>query len=452
MPGTLVILSLFACGPEDDTTPSTDATTWYVDPLEDGQTGSGTAGDPYRLLQQAIESAADGDTLLLLAGTHRAEVVDWIDPTCGNCEDADFRVDIPISLGFHIAGKVVHIRGDSRTDTILETGAGYGVLFENAGSSSIENLTITGGVRDADGQATDAAIVVRHTELLVQNVTILDNNDLYTGDPDPVVGLIGIAGREGAVLTVVGCTIENTSWDGIALYRGDPEIPGSSVVATIVDNTIGCSEDCVFYNNGRGVGIGVTWDAQATIVNNRVHDFWKGIGSFGTSQVEVHNNIVEDQYGWGIIASGYSHMTATNNVVARTGNTGMAAWDATPTGSFVNNIVTGSGWVDEWVGLQTGVWMNATGDFTLAYNDIWDNTGENVCTGGYPGTTACTPIAFEGIDGNLSVDPLWVDDLNYALDDGSPLIDQGHPEILDTDGSRSDLGVHGGPAAGSTTL
>ena len=32
---------------------------------------------------------------------------------------------------------------------------------------------------------------------------------------------------------------------------------------------------------------------------------------------------------------------------------------------------------------------------------------------------------------------------------GSPLVDAGDPGLLDPDGSRSDIGVHGGPAAGN---
>jgi len=275
--GSLLVVSGCPAGDDDatgdDDTTDPGPTTHYVDDLDDGQTGTGTLDDPFRDLQDAIDAAGDGEIIHILEGLHVAAVAEAVDPTCGNCNDLEFRQDIPISLGFHISGKSLQIEGASRTDTIVDTGAGYGLLFEDAGSSTIENLTITGGIRDADGKATDAAIVVKYTDLTVRGVDILDNDDLYDGKPDPVVGIIGIAGREGAVLTVVGCSIINCSWDGIALYRGDPEVPDSGPVATIVDNTIGCTEGCIFYSTGRGVGIGITWDARATIVNNRVHDY-----------------------------------------------------------------------------------------------------------------------------------------------------------------------------------
>jgi len=140
-------------------------------------------------------------------------------------------------------------------------------------------------------------------------------------------------------------------------------------------------------------------------------------------------------------------MEVINNVIYHIGNCGLAAWDSSASGLFINNIVTECGEVDEWVCKQTGVWMNSM-SFEFAYNDIWGNTGEQVCSGGVPDGADCSPIEFDGIDGNLSVDPEFTDTSEFELSPGSQLIDQGDPDILDTDGSRSDMGVHGGPNAG----
>ena len=443
------LLLVVACSEEAPEEEGEESTILFVDDLGDDATGSGSKADPFRKLQTAIDHALDGDTILLEEGIHRADASVDIDPTCGNCDDASFRTEIEITVGFKVESKSVHLVGASREGSVLETGAGYGLYFIEAGDSSVRNLTVTGGTRDADGQATDAAIVVKHTVLTVDQVDIVENNDLYTGEPDPVVGVIGIAGREGAVLTVTGSRILDTSWDGIALYRGDPDIPDSGPQATIINNTIGCTKRCVFYENGRGVAIGITWDASAEVINNHLHDFWKGIGSFGTSEALVRNNVVRDMYGWGIIVSSDSTMVAENNIVLGSGNVGMAAWDSAASGRFANNIVTGNGVQDEWVAKRTGVWMNSDG-VELAYNDIWDNLGQEVCTGGQPGGSDCTPVEFEGLQGNVSVDPFFVDTLDFDLESTSPLIDAGDPELLDGDGSVSDLGIHGGPSAGRT--
>jgi len=141
-------------------------------------------------------------------------------------------------------------------------------------------------------------------------------------------------------------------------------------------------------------------------------------------------------------------MDAINNVITHNGTTGLAAWDSAATGRFINNVVTDNGWYsEEWVGKKTGIWMNSE-NVELAYNDVWGNEEEDVCSGGYPGSTACTAIEFIDQDGNLSVDPEFTDEADFALDSGSPLIDAGDPAILDTDGTVSDMGAHGGPDAG----
>jgi len=432
-------------GCEPPAPPESPPTVIYVSDIGDGEVGQGTLEDPFRSLQDAIDAAEDGLTLQVATGTYEASPSEGIDPTCGNCADDEYRSDIPVTFGFRVVGKGLQIRGESREDTVLVTGAGYGVYFEDAGSSSLESLTVTGGVRDLDGRATDAAVVVRYTELTVRDVDILENDNLYEPEPgeeDPVVGVMGITGREGARLTVLQSRVLDSSWDGIALYRSDPEVADSEPRALVIDTVVGCTRDCVS-TAGRGVGIASTWDSQLEVVGCEVHDYWKGIGTFGNSSALLVNNLVRDQVGWGLIVSGESTAEVHNNVVADNGTTGLAAWNSGISGSFVNNIVTGNGWnSDEWVGKRTGVWMNGEVDF--AYNDVWDNALFDMCTG-YPD---CTALEFEGLEGNLSVDPDYEDGTAGSIAASSPLVDAGDPGILDVDGSRSDLGLDGGPHAG----
>jgi len=421
----------------------------HVDDLGDGKTGSGTAADPYRELQTAIDQAPDGATLLIHAGTYTATPVPYADPTCGNCDDAEFTKGASATRGFLVTGKGLHLVGEGADKTVLVTGAGYGLLFDDAGSSSVRALKVTGGVRDADGNATDAGIVARKTTLLVQDASISGNDDLYSGpEPDPVVGVGGIFGREGSKLTIRDSVVEDNSWDGIALYRGIPGVPDSGPTALVQNCRIGCTSGCV-NTRGRGAGIGVTWDAKLTALGNVVHHYWKGIGSFGTTEVHVRNNVVRDQHGWGIVATGSSTMHAINNVVIGNGTTGMAAWSSGAKGSFVNNIVVGNGIATtEWVGKKTGLWFNASAaSFKVAYNLIYDNQDFDACTGGTPEGDPCVPVPFVGINGNLSEDPKLVGGGDLHLQPGSPAIDAGDPAISDLDGSRSDIGVHGGPDA-----
>ncbi len=52
--------------------------------------------------------------------------------------------------------------------------------------------------------------------------------------------------------------------------------------------------------------------------------------------------------------------------------------------------------------------------------------------------------------GNISMDPMFVDLVDYALDMGSPCIDAGDPAVVfnDPDGTTNDMGRTGGPLAG----
>ena len=420
----------------------------HVDDLNDGKKGSGTTADPYRELQVAIDAAPNGATLLIHAGTHKAKAVAYADPTCGNCSDADFSKGASATRGFLVKGKKLHLVGQGPAKTVLQTNAGYGLLFDDAGNSSVRQLKVTGGKRDADPQATDAGIVVRKTTLYVQRISVSGNDDLYSGTPDPVVGVGGIFGREGAVLTILDSVIEDNSWDGIALYRGIPKQADSGARATVRNCRIGCTSGCIT-KRGRGAGIGATWDSVLIAEGNVIHHYWKGIGTFGTSHAVVDNNVVRDQHGWGIIASGNSMLNATNNTVVRNGTTGMAAWSSTVTGSFVNNIVSGNGIATkEWVGKKTGIWFNAPASaFKLSYNLVHGNSGNDVCKGGTPEGTACSAIKYAGVDGNLAKDPQFVSATDLHLKQGSPAINAGDPSIKDSDGTRSDMGAFGGPGA-----
>ncbi len=368
-------------------------------------------------LQSVINYATDGDTILLSGKNFAASRTPFIDPLCANCEDAQTEVDA--SYGFIIRNKALTIVGRDRATSRLLTGAGYGVYFENSDGSILKNLTITGGRRDADGNATDAGVVVRNSRVLIEGVIIRDNDDRAD---DLVVGIGGVVGREGAEIEVRNCEILNVGWDGVALYRG--------ASATVTDCLI---------KDGRGAGIGVTWDATCFAYRNEVSGFWKGIGAFGASWVIARNNLVRDNLGWGVIATGQSYMDITNNVIYHNGNCGVAPWSSNSRGRIVNNIIAKNGRKDQWVCPCVGVWNYGDwakwefsnnivwGNEQGEYEDIWDQTGLN---------------------GNLSTDPQFVDEVEFRLNGDSPARHAGDSTIFNRDGSISHIGLFGGAQAG----
>jgi len=367
-------------------------------------------------LETAIAIAEDGDTIILGPGTWSASPEPLTESLCGNCED--HRTPVEATTGYVVRGKAVTIVGAGAGRTRLETNAGYGLYFEDSGGSIVSDLTITGGVRDSDGAATDAAVVARRSRVTLTRLAIVDNTDRAE---DIVVGIGGVMGREGALLTIVDCEISNNGWDGVALYRG--------ASAVITDNHI---------SRGRGAGIGITWDAAAIVYRNEISEYWKGIGTFGSSRAVLRGNIVRDNLGWGVVATGTSTMEASNNVIARNGNCGFALWSDTASCVFTNNVVTGNGRREEWVCPQVGIWMN--GDVSRAlfeHNDVWGNVEENYRNMEDP----------TGASGNISTEPAFAGSLDFRPLPASPLIDAGSPLFTDPDGSRSDIGAYGGPAA-----
>jgi hypothetical protein len=368
-------------------------------------------------LQSVINYAKNNDTIVLAAKTFEAKPTAFAEPLCGNCLDP--KTEVRASYGFIVKGKSLVVIGHDRQGSRLVTNAGYGLYFENSPNSEVRNLIITGGKRDPDGNATDAAVVVRNSRVHIEDVDIRDNDHRID---TVVVGVGGIFGREGAEITIRGCNLINNGWDGIALYRG--------AVATITDCLI---------KDGRGAGIGVTWDASCVAYRNEITGYWKGIGAFGASWVIARNNLVHDNLGWGMIATGQSYMDMTNNVVYHNGNCGVAPWSTESRGRIVNNIITENGWRDQWVCPCVGVWNYGDwAKWTFAFNIVWNNKA-----GEYQDIWDQT-----GINGNLNVDPLFVGNGDFHLQTDSPALHAGDTLIYNTDGSVSHIGLYGGPQAG----
>ncbi|HEX6588431.1 MAG TPA: right-handed parallel beta-helix repeat-containing protein [Longimicrobiales bacterium] len=288
------VFGLTACGRPDVRVPDPQPDTVRLDVSDTTlQLGGGMTPELMgTLLRQVTDAIDEGAQIRLLPGRYVLAPVAFTDTACGNCEDAS--EDVPATYGLRITGRRVRLIGDHPDSVIIETNAGYGVLFEDCEACELVGVTITGGARDPDGRATDAAVVVRNSDVLMRDCVLRDN----IGDSATVaavtVGIAGIAGREGSHVDVENCRIERNSWDGIALYRGARARIHGNVIDG-VDKARGAQ-----VGGGRGVGIGLTWDAQADVVGNRVTRYWKGIGVFVDASATVRENVVEDVLTWGI--------------------------------------------------------------------------------------------------------------------------------------------------------
>jgi hypothetical protein len=176
-----------------------------------------------------------------------------------------------------------------------------------------------------------------------------------------------------------------------------------------------------------GDGIVKSLGSRPRIINNSI-SLRGGEGiqlSYSDSVYIFNNRIFVKSGGEGIYQYGPTYLQLFNNYF--TGNLGDAI-TILPDNSVKNNVVTNA---------NKGVVFMGSGNFVFQYNNIWNNNIN--CSGFIPDST------------NLSVDPMIVNDdttqgeLDFHLQMYSPLIDAGDPNILDRDGSRSDIGLYGGP-------
>jgi hypothetical protein len=182
------------------------------------------------------------------------------------------------------------------------------------------------------------------------------------------------------------------------------------------------------YIETKSRGIDKSFGARPTIKNNLIVLKTAPIGIFlSTSDSSfLSNNIIVAEAGAeGIDNAGVQSLFLLNNYVK--GNIG----DAIIIGSndlIKNNVVTGA---------NKGIVVLGTQNLIFQFNNVWNNEIN------YYGLTPDTT--------NLTVDPMIVNDdttqgeLDFHLQKYSPLIDAGDPTILDRDGSRSDIGLYGGP-------
>lgn len=266
-------------------------------------------------LQRLFITPVESLSVTLVPGEYHLVPTAIIDSTCGNCENPETLVDA--TVGLRIRGRYVRIIGPEDQSAIIHTNAGYGLFFDRCENGLIENVTITGSARDTNGNATDAAIVVKNSTVTIRNNLITNNIGDSAIVAAKMVGIMGICGRENSNITITNNRIVRNSWDGIALYRD----ASATIEGNIIDGVDKARGAQV--GGGRGVGIGVTWNARAVIRGNLVTRYWKGIGLFVNANGVVEGNIVEDILTWGI-----------------------AYWDAgkgTPVGFIDNNIIYKTG-------------------------------------------------------------------------------------------------------------
>jgi hypothetical protein len=331
----------------------------------------------------AAAAARPGTTIELPPGDYRLSPTPYTDPTCGNCEDP--ARSVPATVGARISGERIVIRGPGASgEARIVTGAGYGLLFEDCRDCRIEGVTVTGGARDTSGLATDAAIVVRRSTVAIERCRIAENLGDSATVARTVVGVMGVCGREGSEIAVRDCEILRNSWDGIALYRDARARIENCVIDGVDRGARGPA--C----GGRGVAIGMTWNARGLVIGNLVRRYWKGIGIFVDAEAEVRENVVEDVLTWGITlwdaGKGRPFGNIEGNLVAGTGACGISITGGRAGSIVARNAIVRSGQNPKYDSgevycAQTALAVEAAPDVRIEENWFFDNREAGGATG-----------------------------------------------------------------------
>ncbi len=178
------------------------------------------------------------------------------------------------------------------------------------------------------------------------------------------------------------------------------------------------------YNFSHGIGGSI--GTSATIRNNLVISEEGGDGFYLVLfPKEIKNNLIIKQKEYSTFGYEFSlgnGIISNNSVVGKSNGTGFKLFKGS--NRAVNNNVINS---------LTGYETDQVDTIKFHFNNVWDSN---------------TPyLGFTPDSTNIISDPMFVnqDSGDYHLQMYSPLIDAGDPDILDKDGSRSDIGLFGGP-------
>jgi hypothetical protein len=433
--------------------PAKAQTTVWVDDC--AGTGTGTPGDPYCKIQTAIcNIKATGGTINVLPGIYREAIrvtanitvistdgpaVTTLDATGKPCPTSDF-----CTIGTEPNCSAVYFPSAAGTTSRIE-----GIHITNAGGGKDQPgllAKIGAGILVYGSSPT-----ITRNEIVGNTVTHASYKLFYGGGlyingvdqanpPRPVITNNLIEGN--AANPPAGSNQNNLSeGDGGGIYVGFNSAP-IIVANTIKSNRAGNPATLNQFGGGGGISMYSRVTVQDTkisrnlITDNNAADYGAGIGfsSFGTGPIDpsratVDNNVFHINGGvdGGAIGTDTTRVKIYNNTIHNNNASlhgGGVYFGATANpadvAEFVNNLLTSNQATGS--GQGGGIYVTAGANPVVRFNDIWGNTPTNVAG-------AKTDADYIGVNGGVSVDPLYVDrdavPPNYQLLAASPVIEAG---------------------------
>ncbi len=302
--------------------------------------------------------------------------------------------------------QTIHLIGSSMDSTVIDGSlpTSYWVIRFNFNNSSIKNFKINGPGLEVTGKT---GVVVWYSSLDIQNCIIhLVQTAVSVTSSSPKLENLIIKNSRIAIFDQ--CPFDTCN----GTYKSNLISAGFEGVTTYITHTIGGSQ---LYRNNIVIGEnssqrGLSFESQKRVVfkNNLISGFQHRnvtVLSHSDSVFLENNNSMNVQEASGFYISDGNKTVVRNNIIQNT-NLGVSG-----------------------------------GDVVSSDYNLFNNVNTPVNGGAYLN------------EGNIIADPMFVNDTlptvngsyDLHLQKHSPAIDAGDKNILDADGTRSDIGMYGGP-------